>query len=50
MTVILIVAVLVLMFGTAPMYPYSRTWGYGPSGLMALVLIVLLFLLASGRL
>jgi hypothetical protein len=31
-----------------PAYPYSRRWGYGPSGVVGLLLIVLLVLLFMG--
>ena len=43
-TILLIVLVLILL-GSVPSYPYSRNWGYGPSGLVGLLLIVLLIML-----
>jgi Protein of unknown function (DUF3309) len=48
--VILLVILLVLMIGSAPAWPYSRGWGYYPSGGLGLVLIILLILLLMGRL
>ena len=48
-TILLIVLVLVLV-GAIPAWPYSRGWGYGPSGLVGLIVIVLLILLFTGRL
>ncbi len=48
-TVILIVLVLALL-GVIPAWPHSRGWGYGPSGVMGLVVVVLLVLLLTGRL
>jgi hypothetical protein len=48
-TVILIVLVLALL-GVIPTWPHSRGWGYGPSGAMGLVVVVLLVLLLTGRL
>ena len=48
-TVILIVLVLALL-GVIPTWPHSRGWGYGPSGAMGLVVLVLLVLLLTGRL
>jgi hypothetical protein len=48
--VILLVVLLVLMVGAAPAWPYSRSWGYYPSGGLGLVLIILLILLLMGRL
>jgi len=43
-TILLIVLVLLLL-GSVPAYPYSRRWGYGPSGLLSVLLVVLLVLL-----
>jgi hypothetical protein len=48
MGLILLVILLVLLLGSAPAYPYSRRWGYGPSGLVGLLLIVLLVLMLMG--
>ncbi len=48
-TILLIVLVLVLV-GAIPAWPYSRGWGYGPSGIVGLIVIVLLILLFMGRL
>jgi len=48
-TVILIVLVLALL-GAFPAWPHSRSWGYAPSGVLGLVVVVLLVLLVTGRL
>ncbi|MBA4342584.1 MAG: DUF3309 domain-containing protein [Methylibium sp.] len=48
-TLVLIILVLLLV-GIAPTWPHSRNWGYMPSGTVAVILIVLLVLLATGRL
>ena len=48
-TILLIVLVLVLL-GAIPAWPYSRSWGYGPSGIVGLIVVVLLILLLMGRL
>ena len=48
-TILLIVLVL-LLIGAIPSWPHSRSWGYGPSGALGLVVIVLVVLLVSGRL
>jgi hypothetical protein len=48
-TILLIVLVLVLV-GAIPAWPYSRSWGYGPSGIIGLIVVVLLILLLMGRL
>lgn len=45
---ILLVILLLLMFGAFPAWPYSRSWGYYPSGGLGLVLvIVLIFVLMN---
>ena len=48
-TIILIVLVLALL-GAFPSWPHSRSWGYAPSGVLGLVVVVLLVLLVTGRL
>ena len=47
-TILLVVLVLVLL-GVIPTWPHSREWGYAPSGVVGLVLIVLLVLFLMGR-
>jgi len=48
-TILLIILVLMLV-GAIPTWPHSRTWGYGPSGGIGLLLIILVILLLMGRL
>jgi hypothetical protein len=48
-TIILIILVLALV-GVLPAWPHSRAWGYGPSGGIGLIVVVLLILLLMGRL
>lgn len=48
-TILLIILILMLI-GVFPSWPHSRNWGYGPSGGLGLVLIILVILLLSGRL
>ena len=48
-TILLIVLVLLLV-GVIPAWPHSRGWGYGPSGIVGLLLIVLVILALTGRL
>jgi hypothetical protein len=48
-TILLIVLVLMLI-GAIPRWPHSRNWGYGPSGGLGVVLIVVVALLLLGRL
>lgn len=49
MSLILLVIIVVLVLGALPSWPYSRNWGYGPSGGLGLVLAVLLVLVLLGR-
>ncbi len=48
-TILLILLVLMLI-GAVPSWPHSRSWGYGPSGLLGVVVVVLVILLLTGRL
>lgn len=47
-TILLIVLVLVLI-GIIPAWPHSRSWGYGPSGIVGVILVILLVLFLMGR-
>lgn len=47
--VLTFIAVVVLMFASAPRWPYSRSWGYYPSGGLGLILVVLIVLALLGR-
>ena len=49
MLTILVVVLLVLALGSAPAWPYSRGWGYYPSGGLGLVVVILVILLLLGR-
>ncbi len=48
-TIILIILVLALI-GALPTWPHSRSWGYAPSGITGLVVVILLVMLLTGRL
>jgi hypothetical protein len=48
-TIILIILVLILV-GALPAWPHSRSWGYGPTGGLGLVVVVLLILVLMGKL
>jgi hypothetical protein len=48
-TILLIVLILMLL-GALPAWPYSRSWGYYPSGGLGLVVVILLVLILAGRL
>lgn len=47
-TILIIILILVLL-GAIPTWPYSRGWGYGPSGIIGLILVILLVLALLGR-
>jgi len=47
-TILLIVLILMLV-GAIPAWPHSRSWGYGPSGGLGIVLIIVVVLLVMGR-
>lgn len=48
-TILLVVLILALI-GSIPAWPYSREWGYGPSGGLGLILLIVVVLLLAGRL
>ena len=46
---ILLVVLVLLLIGAFPSWGHSRGWGYGPSGFLGVALIVVVALLAAGR-
>jgi hypothetical protein len=47
-TIILVILILLLL-GSIPSWPHSREWGYGPSGILGFILIIVVILLLTGR-
>lgn len=47
---ILLIITVLLVLGALPAYPYSRSWGYAPSGGLGLVLLILIILFLMGKL
>jgi len=47
-TILLIVLILMLV-GAIPAWPHSRSWGYGPSGGLGLIVLILVILLLMGK-
>jgi len=45
MGLILLIVQIILLLGAVPAWPYSRSWGYGPSGGIGLILVIVLVLL-----
>jgi hypothetical protein len=50
MGLILLVVLVILALGAIPSWPYSRNWGYGPSGGLGIILLIVLVLVLSGKL
>jgi hypothetical protein len=46
-TVLLVILVLIIL-GVVPIWPHSRSWGYGPSGILGLILVIFLVLFLVG--
>nr|WP_315467049.1 DUF3309 domain-containing protein [uncultured Undibacterium sp.] len=46
---ILLIVLILMLIGAFPRWPHSRNWGYGPSGGLGLVFVILLILLLMGR-
>ena len=49
MGTILLILLIILLIGAIPSWPYSSGWGYGPSGIIGLILIIVLILVLLGR-
>lgn len=47
---ILLIILLLLVIGAVPTWPHSRGWGYGPSGVLGLILLILVIMAITGRL
>lgn len=47
---ILIIVLILILLGVLPTWPHSRSWGYGPSGILGVIAIVVIVLLLTGRL
>jgi len=49
MGLILLIVLILLLIGAVPSWPYSRSWGYWPSGGLGLIVVIVLILLLLGR-
>lgn len=47
---ILLIVLILLLIGAIPSWPHSSGWGYGPSGLLGVVVVVVLLMVVTGRL
>lgn len=50
MGLVLLIILILVLAGVFPRWSHSRNWGYGPSGIVGVVLIILVVLLLMGRL
>jgi hypothetical protein len=48
LSTILLLVILLLLIGALPSWPYSRSWGYYPSGGLGLILVIVLILVLMG--
>ncbi|MET1077931.1 MAG: DUF3309 family protein [Pseudomonas sp.] len=49
LSTILILVLILLLVGGLPVFPHSRSWGYGPSGILGTILIIIVVLALLGR-
>jgi hypothetical protein len=49
LSLILLIVLVLLLIGALPSWPYSRSWGYAPSGLLTLVVVIVVILAVTGR-
>jgi len=49
LSTVLVVILILILLGAFPAWPYSRGWGYGPSGAVGLILVILLILVLLGK-
>ena len=47
---ILLIIIILMLIGVLPAWPHARSWGYGPSGIVGVVLVIVLVLFLMGRL
>jgi hypothetical protein len=49
LSTILIVVLILLLIGALPSWPYSGGWGYGPGGIVGVILVVVVILVLTGQ-
>ena len=50
MNAIIIIILILLLLGVIPRWRHSSSWGYGPSGIIGIILIIVIILILTGRL
>jgi hypothetical protein len=46
---ILLIVLILLLIGAIPAWPYSRSWGYAPGGVIGLIVVIVVILVLMGR-
>lgn len=46
---IVLIIVILMLVGVLPTWPHARSWGYGPSGIVGVILLIVLILFLMGR-
>jgi hypothetical protein len=49
LTTIIIIILILILLGVIPTWPHSSGWGYGPSGIIGVILVIVLILVLLGR-
>jgi Protein of unknown function (DUF3309) len=49
LSTILVVLLILVLLGALPTWPYSTGWGYGPGGIVGLILVIVIILALLGR-
>ncbi|MCO6057751.1 DUF3309 domain-containing protein [Pseudomonas sp. MOB-449] len=49
MTILLLIILILLLIGGLPVFPYSRNWGYSPSSMVGVLLVIVVVLMLAGR-
>jgi hypothetical protein len=49
LSLILLIVLVLLLVGAIPAWPHSRSWGYGPSGILGVILIIIIIMALTGR-
>jgi hypothetical protein len=47
---IILIIVILMLVGVLPTWPHSRSWGYGPSGVVGVIVLIVVVLFVMGRL
>ena len=50
MSLLLLIVLIIVLLAVIPSWPYSRSWGYAPSGIVGVIVVILLILWLMGRL